>query len=141
VRRQRLRCEGVSTRIGWGAHYHTWVVGLRPVQELANAPAVAIKDFLASPVKGVPIVSGAVQGITDAFETDLTPEQRAKRIAIAAGTAVAIAGLVALVAPEGAAAVALGLVLNAGADLAVKPLVFQTWDLNPHREEPQAGEG
>src|SRR5438270_3716656 len=64
-----------------------WVIGLRPVQELANAPAVAVKEFLASPLKGVPLVSGAVQGITDAFEPDLTTEQRAKRIAVAAGAA------------------------------------------------------
>ena len=71
-----------------------WVIGLRPVQELANAPAVALKDFLASPVKGVPIVGGAVQGTTDAFEPDLAAGQRVKRIAIAAGSAVLVAGLV-----------------------------------------------
>ena len=60
-----------------------WVIGLRTVKELANEPAVALKEFLASPAKGVPVVGGAVQGITDAFEPDLSTEQRAKRIAIA----------------------------------------------------------
>ena len=116
-----------------------WVIGLRTVKELANEPAVALKEFLASPAKGVPIVGGAVQGITDAFEPDLSTEQRAKRIAIAAGAAVLIAVAVGLV-PEGAAALVLGLGANAFFDAFVKPGMFQTWDLNPRKKEPEKGE-
>ena len=111
--------------------------------ELANEPMVALKGFLASPVKGVPLVNGAVQGITDAFEPDLTTEQRVKRIAIAAGTSAVIAAAVGL-APEAAlgtgAVIALGLVASAViGDGVVKPVVFQALDLNPHKAE--AGEG
>ena len=85
-----------------------------------------------------------MQGITDAFEPDLSTEQRAKRVAIAAGTGVLIAGFVATI-PETAVAggvlVGLGLGANALADWLLKPFLFDAWGLNPTKQRTdEAGE-
>lgn len=119
-----------------------WVIGLRPVKELANEPAVAIKDFLASPGKGVPLIGGVVQGVTDwLIEPDLTTTQRIGRIVVAGVLATGAALVVTALAPEellgGGVAIGGGLVLNAIADWQIKPRIFDLVGLNA----PKSPEG
>lgn len=109
--------------------------------ELVNAGTVAAKDFIASPLKGVPLVSGAFQGATDwVTQPNLRPEQRAGRIVVAAGISIVVAVGVAAILPETAvgAVVAIGggLIINAVVDRFAKPVIFTQFGLDAD-PEPQ----